>query len=435
MNDDDETKSFFNFAEIDSVLSLDFSTDDFFAWIRACYNSRADDENYRRLTFCLLGVATPSDLIADKKRTPFNVGRAIPLGGFDFTQAQSALQPGLAQAGISHSENVLRDILTWTGGQPFLTQKLCQLVVSHWPTDESVPPSIEAIVQAHILTSWESQDEPEHLRTIRDRFYAYPESTNRLLGLYQQVLSQNGLKSDGSPEQRELRLTGLTIKRQNQLQVFNPIYQHIFDADWVKQALANIRPYAQSFEQWAASNGRDTTQLLTGVSLSAAKAWAQGKSLSDQDYTYLAACQEAETAQAAAALAVEAQAKEVLAVANRQANRRIKVGTGILGLAGVLLAGSLLFSARTIQSARGEATEAQTVATEARQAATESQATADKERENAIAARKAVETANRDMQAANETAELAREDAAIALTEAEAALTEAEAAEKTARQA
>lgn len=35
--------------EIDSVLSLKFSTDDFFALIRPCYNQRAEDSKYRRL--------------------------------------------------------------------------------------------------------------------------------------------------------------------------------------------------------------------------------------------------------------------------------------------------------------------------------------------------------------------------------------------------
>ena len=37
--------------EIDSVLSLNFPTDDFFAFIRACYNQRVDNPAYNRLTF------------------------------------------------------------------------------------------------------------------------------------------------------------------------------------------------------------------------------------------------------------------------------------------------------------------------------------------------------------------------------------------------
>lgn len=67
--------------EIDSTLSLPFNADDFFALIRACHE-------YKRLTFALLGVATPGDLIADKTRTPFNIGRAIQLNGFQWHEVE-----------------------------------------------------------------------------------------------------------------------------------------------------------------------------------------------------------------------------------------------------------------------------------------------------------------------------------------------------------
>jgi hypothetical protein len=43
--------------EIDSILSLGFSIDDFFALIRSCYNLRADNPEYNRITFALFGVA------------------------------------------------------------------------------------------------------------------------------------------------------------------------------------------------------------------------------------------------------------------------------------------------------------------------------------------------------------------------------------------
>src|SRR5439155_5069220 len=41
-----------------------------------------------RLTFCLLGVASPSDLIQDTRTTPFNIGRRIELT--DFTAEEAA---------------------------------------------------------------------------------------------------------------------------------------------------------------------------------------------------------------------------------------------------------------------------------------------------------------------------------------------------------
>ncbi|MEL7522565.1 MAG: AAA-like domain-containing protein, partial [Cyanobacteria bacterium J06553_1] len=60
------------FDEIDSVLSLDFNTDDFFAVIRECYNNRSEQSIFNRLTFVLVGVAAPTELIQDKLRSPFN---------------------------------------------------------------------------------------------------------------------------------------------------------------------------------------------------------------------------------------------------------------------------------------------------------------------------------------------------------------------------
>jgi hypothetical protein len=65
--------------EIDATRNLSFSTDEFFAAVRECYNSRTLDPTYRRLTFCLLGVASPSDLIQNPLMSPFNIGRRISL--------------------------------------------------------------------------------------------------------------------------------------------------------------------------------------------------------------------------------------------------------------------------------------------------------------------------------------------------------------------
>src|SRR5580658_4627688 len=75
--------------EIDIVRSLPFSTDEFFAAIRECYNNRAMTPEFERLTFCLLGVATPSDLIRDTRMTPFNIGRRVELN--DFTAAEAGV--------------------------------------------------------------------------------------------------------------------------------------------------------------------------------------------------------------------------------------------------------------------------------------------------------------------------------------------------------
>ncbi|WP_299042557.1 AAA-like domain-containing protein [uncultured Thermosynechococcus sp.] len=303
--------------EIDSLLSLPFSTDDFFAWIRACYNQRADYPEYRRLTFALFGVATPDQLIQDKQRTPFNIGCAIDLQGFTLREATPLLK------GIAHlsdrPEQLLAEILHWTGGQPFLTQKLCRLLQhrgSFMPAS-TLGEELARFVQDHILQDWERQDEPEHLKTIRNRLLADEQRSGRLLGLYQRILETGGIPLDGSHEQRALALTGLVCQRQGQLQVFNPIYAQVFDAQWVEQQLARLRPYSEEFQAWLRSGGRDSSRLLRGQALEEALLWASGKSLSDLDYQYLSASQEANQKAIEDTLLLERQEKAAISAANR----------------------------------------------------------------------------------------------------------------------
>lgn len=228
--------------EIDSVLNLEFSIDDFFVLLRAYYNKRADQPDCKRVTFVLLGVATPSQLTRDKNRTPFNIGQAIVLKGFQLHEAQPLLQ-GLTDK-ESNPQALLKQVLYWTNGQPFLSQKLCKLIRSG---SETIPICqedewVEKLVRSQIIENWESQDEPEHLRTIRDRLLIDDRRAVVLLQVYRQILCQGELIANDSPEQRELLLSGLVIEATNQsntpvLRVFNPIYQTIFNQSWVEQQL------------------------------------------------------------------------------------------------------------------------------------------------------------------------------------------------------
>ncbi|NEP11686.1 MAG: ABC transporter substrate-binding protein [Symploca sp. SIO2C1] len=227
--------------EIDSVLSLNFSTDDFFAFIRACYNQRVNKPEYQRLTFALIGVATPSDLIADKLRTPFNIGCAIELNGFRLDEVEP-LARGL-DGKVDNPQRVIAEILAWTGGQPFLTQKLCQLVVQQ---EKNIPTSqaIEPLVRSQIIENWESQDEPKHLRTISDRILSNKQRAKGMLKLYQQILNQGSVFNDQNSEHMHLRLSGLVVKENQTLRVYNPIYQEVFNQCWVKDVFTQLQPYA-----------------------------------------------------------------------------------------------------------------------------------------------------------------------------------------------
>ncbi|MEH1858604.1 MAG: AAA-like domain-containing protein [Nostoc sp.] len=345
--------------EIDSVLSLSFNLDDFFAVIRDCYNRRADHPEYNRLTFALIGVSTPSDLIQDKRRTPFNIGQAIDLTGFQLPEAEP-LARGLVAVG--DSQELMQAVLDWTGGQPFLTQKVCKLLIEECPVEtrfiascgdeekSQIEGLVAGVVRRRIIENWETQDEPEHLKTIRDRILQSGEQrTGRLLGLYQQILQQGEIVADDSPEQTELRLTGLVVKREGKLRIYNRIYAEVFKQEWCEKILAKLRPYSDTLNAWVESERQDESRLLRGQTLQDAQEWAEDKNLSPEDYRFLAASREfdmqeaqkaleterlaRETEQTKKALELERNAKQVLAEANHRANQRIRIGSVVLGFA------------------------------------------------------------------------------------------------------
>ncbi len=312
--------------EIDSVLSLKFAVDDFFAVIRYCYNQRAENPDYNRLTFALFGVTTPSDLIQDKTRSPFNIGKAIELQGFQWNENEvQPLAAGL-EGFVEKPLLVLKDILAWTGGQPFLTQKLCQIVVQNrtgtqmstdlaenenYDLDTELPIAnphyfnlfekfsssfIENLVRSQIINSWETQDEPEHLRTIRDSLIRNEQRVRYLLELYQKIVQGVEISIDDSRVHIELLLSGLVVKQDGSLQIKNKIYREVFNINWIQKELMKVKldsrfpsEIQQKLQGWLSSERCDQSFLLEGETLIKAQKWAEIHGLSGLDYQFLMA--------------------------------------------------------------------------------------------------------------------------------------------------
>jgi hypothetical protein len=326
--------------EIDWLLNVAFKRD-IFALIRFCYNARVDNAQFCRLSFVLLGVATPTDLMGYEKdinSTPFNIGHSVELRGFAREEARP-LEAGLARTSANPCR-MLDAIFDWTGGQPFLTQRLCNIVCG---AEEVIADGEEAewvagVVRRQVIENWEAQDNPLHLKTIRDRMlYSDARIQGRLLGLYQQVLeaeaertagegAAGGVVVDDSYDQMRLRLTGLVVRRQGRVQVYNPIYGAIFDGDWCTQALMALRPpfYGEAIRAWQGADvDRREAFLLRGQALKDAEDWARGKRLSEEDDRFLAACREAEKREIERRLAAEAEANEILTAARQQAETEL----------------------------------------------------------------------------------------------------------------
>jgi tetratricopeptide (TPR) repeat protein len=215
--------------EIDTTLNLDFS-DDFFAAIRSTYNARAADPLYTRLTFVLLGVATPADLIKDRNRTPFNIGQGIDLREFSWEDAE-ILRQGLRLACPEQADEIFVRIFYWTDGHPYLTQKLCLVATEagdgSW-TDERVDELVESL-----FLSEEARKET-NLQFVRDSVNASPQR-RRLLNLYRKVYEgKTMLDDERSLDQNRLKLFGLVRAKGGALKVRNEIYRRVFNLDWVR---------------------------------------------------------------------------------------------------------------------------------------------------------------------------------------------------------
>ena len=254
--------------EIDTLRSLPFSTDEFFAAIRECYNRRVEDPEFYRLTFCLLGVAQPSDLIRDTRTAPFNIGRRIELTDFNIEEARP-LSFGFRSSGhtAEESEALLERILYWTGGQPYLTQRLCRAVVeangtSTHPAAELPPVQKVDRLCEELFLSARARERDDNLLFVRERLLRAEVDKATLLDLYFQVQSRRKkvLYDEANPYVSILRLSGVARVERGEMVERNRIYERVFDRNWV---IANM-PQAELRRQRAAY--RRGVILTTSVS-------------------------------------------------------------------------------------------------------------------------------------------------------------------------
>jgi ABC-type amino acid transport substrate-binding protein len=213
--------------EVDWMIKIDFR-DDFFASIRSMYNARAQYPEFNRISFVLLGVASPADLISEPTRTPFNIGHAIPLQELSLADA-TPLQDGLEQVCPGEGKRILERIFYWTNGHPYLTQKICKTIFEagkqNWSDTE-----VDELV--HRLFLAEESRKEANLKFIQDRILSN-EQFAQLLKLYKRVRRGKIKESGQSIIQNQLMLSGLLTSRDGYLEVRNQIYRTVFNERWI----------------------------------------------------------------------------------------------------------------------------------------------------------------------------------------------------------
>jgi formylglycine-generating enzyme required for sulfatase activity/energy-coupling factor transporter ATP-binding protein EcfA2 len=215
--------------EIDKMLDVTFS-DEFFGCLRALYNARARNADLRRLTFVLSGVAAPRDLVKDENLSPFNIGHSIELTDFTITEALKLTEPWSVTA--PGAERLLKRVLYWTGGHPYLTHRLCAEVAETRP-GAAAEQDIDRVAGDLFFTerTWEDMN----LQWVRSALVK--DSGGELLDLYARIRSVETVADDKrSSLHMKLKLTGVVrvdATSRPRFRLANRVYEKVFDQDWV----------------------------------------------------------------------------------------------------------------------------------------------------------------------------------------------------------
>jgi len=224
--------------EIDSTLTLPV-TSDFFAAIRALYNARALVPALKRLTFVLIGVATPSDLINDSKRTPFNIGQRVELTDFTLNEA-TPLGKGFGLP-ADKAQQLLACSLKWTGGHPYLTQRLCVALLQELKEVSLLREAglhyhseVLKVVERSFFGEKSQQD--HNLQFVRGMLTERAPDKLRVLSTYRDIRLGGIVHNDPqSVIQNHLKLSGIVCREGNKLRIRNPIYEEVFNWQWIKE--------------------------------------------------------------------------------------------------------------------------------------------------------------------------------------------------------
>ena len=264
--------------EIDATRSLPFSTDEFFAAMREFYNQRVQDPASRRITFCLVGSALPSDLIKDRRTSPFNIGERIELRDFTADEVLP-LADGLNRP---NAAALLQRIYYWTNGHPYLTQSLCAEIAA----DETVqtPKDVDRMVD-QLFFEAQARERNVNLADVATRMLSHsseghPEEEFRtqILDLYRKMLrGQKVVDDEADRRVAILKLSGITRAVEGYLQVRNRIYERVFDRQWIAEQMpdAELRRQKAAYRRGMLRTSSIAAVVLAVVGVLALTAFVQ----------------------------------------------------------------------------------------------------------------------------------------------------------------
>lgn len=222
------------FDRVEATLAAPMALD-LFACVRACYDARATNPEFGRLTFALLSSAAPRELVRSVQGSPFEIAGRVPLT--DFTaQEMAGLLAGLSTS-AELAEEVNARVWSWTHGHPYLSQKVYRGLARR-PDSELSAAVVDALVQTQFLAPRALHDDP-HLAAIAAEILRGTKTRTARLNLYGRI--SKGIKVRAEPRsvpEQELTVAGLVVAMPNgELRVRNEIYARVFSTRWVNANL------------------------------------------------------------------------------------------------------------------------------------------------------------------------------------------------------
>jgi tetratricopeptide (TPR) repeat protein len=228
------------FDEIEALVGLNIAAD-FLSTLRLIYETRAAEPVFQRLNFIILGTAIPADLISNTKRSPFAVAQKIDLTDFSREEVQ-LLQAGLVDIDPQQAHTLFSRIYYWTGGQPYLTQKLGQAIAEliDYEGEHLADTAVDRLVEKLFFSSVGERD--LNLFAIREAITTHPHR-RQLLSLYRRTYEGRAVaENEQALDQQRLKLLGLVRAEKGNLKVRNLIYRQVFNLNWLKSNSPGIKP-------------------------------------------------------------------------------------------------------------------------------------------------------------------------------------------------
>ena len=247
--------------EIDVALKLPYA-DDFFVAIQTMYDERLTETRFERISFCLSGLAAPHELIRNRQVTPYVIGRMIELRDFDGERDDlSALYKAVGRAAGDPraGERLVRAILRWTDGHPFLTMKLCSIINEIGATEP------EYIALDESFLSLDGRHLGDHFRGILWFLRALVEDKPALVRLYSEIFSCRNPSVTATAALLLLMLSGIVKRgRLGSIIVRNQIYHQVLSPGLIAEYLGLNRELYQRDENLR-TVGPNTETLLSGT--------------------------------------------------------------------------------------------------------------------------------------------------------------------------